>query len=69
MEYIYHCYRLRADLHDYDPEDIWAFIQSYDGRIGVLVAGDFKFYVPQRCVSFFLLKYPGLEREELDSYV
>ena len=69
LDYIYHCYRLRADLHSYDPEEVWAFIQPFDGRISVLYAGDFKFFVPDRCHTFFVIKYPDLIREELDCYV
>ena len=63
------CYRYYAfDDFDYDEEVILSDVQRWQGHIAI--RGDcIDFWIPQEYLTFFLLKYPELSRQQQLDYL
>ncbi len=56
------CYRYQAWAHDYDEEEVWAFVQRHQGYISI--RNDcIDYYIPIRYRCLFELAYPDLVRQ------
>lgn len=63
-----YCYRYSAWQHDRDEEQIWADVQRWGGHLSI--RGDcIDYFIPAEYISFFLLKYPELTRQQQLDYV
>lgn len=63
-----YCYRYHAWQSEFDEEAIWTLVQSWGGSISI--RGDcIDYFVPAEYVSFFLLRYPDLQRQPALEYL
>lgn len=63
-----YCYRYYAWQHDFDEEEIWSDVQRWGGHLSI--RGDcIDYFIPAEYISFFLLKYPELTRQQQLDYV
>ena len=63
-----YCYRYYAFDDLYDEELIWADVQAWGGHISI--RGDcIDFWVPEKYITFFVLKYPELSRQLQLDYI
>jgi hypothetical protein len=63
-----YCYRYYAWESQLDEEQIWADVQRWGGSLSI--RGDcIDFWVPAEYVSFFILKYPDLIRQQQLDYL
>lgn len=63
-----YCYRFSAQCREYDEEIIWRDVQSWGGHISIR-QDCIDFFVPAEYISFFLLKYPELCRQQQLDYL
>ena len=56
------CYRYQAWAHDYDEEEVWAFVQRHGGYISVR-QDCIDFFIPVQYRCLFELAYPDLSRQ------
>jgi hypothetical protein len=63
-----YCYRLYAWSSELDEEEIWLVVQSWGGHIEF--RGDcIDYFIPERYISFFVIKYPELTRQPALEYL
>lgn len=63
-----YCYRYSAWQHDLDEEQIWADVQRWGGSLSI--RGDcIDYFIPAEYITFFLLKYPELSRQQQLDYL
>ena len=63
-----YCYRYYAWSSDFDEEDIWQDVQRWGGHLSI--RGDcIDYFIPAEYITFFLLKYPELTRQQQLDYV
>lgn len=64
-----YCVRYDPIRCSIDPELLWASIQAAGGSCHYAAAGMLDFYVPERIISFVLLRDSGLQVLHDRSYV
>lgn len=57
---IIYCCRFDPFYCKWDPEPLWETVAAAGGSVHAGAAGELLFYVPERLISFVLLRYPGL---------
>ena len=63
-----YCYRYHAWAHDFDEELIWSDLQRWGGAMTIR-ADCIDFFVPAEYITFFVLKYPELSRQQQLDYL
>jgi len=64
-----YCYRYYAfSEFAYDEEDIWADVQRWGGSLSIR-SDCIDYFIPEKSIIFFLLKYPELTRQLQLEYI
>ena len=64
-----YCVRYDPYVCEVDPELLWESVQAAGGWVSSRPAGCFDFYVPERIISFVLLRDSALKIVENRSYI